>query len=90
MIVGKVLENDTNSRVKEFKVFRAFHSNFIQYNIFSKSIFPQNSADLNHHVQTAEEKKEISNFRRALPQFCVVGVKNLILLGKFKVHSAVF
>lgn len=23
----------------------------------------------------------MSNFRRALPQFCVVGVKNLILLG---------
>lgn len=28
------------------------------------------------------EKETVSNFRRGLPQFCVVGVKNLILLGK--------
>lgn len=26
--------------------------------------------------------KEINTFRRGLPQFCIVGVKNLILLGK--------
>lgn len=30
---------------------------------------------------TADKKPAVSEFRRALPQFCVVGVKNLILLG---------
>lgn len=30
---------------------------------------------------TADKKPVVSEFRRALPQFCVVGVKNLILLG---------
>lgn len=29
----------------------------------------------------ADRKPAVSEFRRALPQFCVVGVKNLILLG---------
>lgn len=37
------------------------------------------------HVETrrstADKKRVVSEFRRALPQFCVVGVKNLILLG---------
>lgn len=41
---------------------------------------------INHPTQTTEEKKEVSNFRRALPQFCVVGVKNLILLGKIRLN----
>lgn len=30
---------------------------------------------------TAVKKQSVTEFRRALPQFCVVGVKNLILLG---------
>lgn len=41
-----------------------------------------NSTDSSHDMQNNENKKEISNFRRALPQFCVVGVKNVILLGE--------
>lgn len=34
--------------------------------------------------RTVDRKRStaVSEFRRALPQFCVVGVKNLILLGK--------
>lgn len=31
---------------------------------------------------TENSKEVVSSFRRALPQFCIVGVKNLILLGK--------
>lgn len=37
------------------------------------------------HVETrrsaVDQKPIVSEFRRALPQFCVVGVKNLILFG---------
>lgn len=31
----------------------------------------------------ADENKETSTFRRALPQFLAVGVKNMILFGKY-------
>lgn len=41
-------------------------------------------ATSNHDTETSEDLPKTSNFRRALPQFCVVGVKNLILLGKLK------
>lgn len=38
----------------------------------------------------ADAREEVSEFRRAVPQFCIVGVKNLILLGKISAALAVF
>lgn len=62
-----------------FYFFFSWKLSFILHiSIFSSTNL---STTNNQTTQSAEEKKEVSNFRRALPQFCVVGVKNLILLG---------
>ncbi|XP_031638552.1 facilitated trehalose transporter Tret1-like [Contarinia nasturtii] len=42
---------------------------------------PQNYGMNSSPNSNTQIKGEVSDFRRALPQFCVVGVKNLILLG---------
>lgn len=62
-----------------FEIINDFGRLCFWFLLFSSTNLPSN---INHPTQTTEDKKEVSNFRRALPQFCVVGVKNLILLGK--------